>query len=337
MPVLILGAEMRRREFLGALAGAAAWPLAAHAQHGEQSRRVAVLMNYLVNHPEAQARVAAFRARMREAGWIEGRNIQIDFHWGAGGTDHMQAAVATLIGLSPDVIVCSGTDATKSAQLATSSIPIVFANVADPVGTGIVTSLARPGGTTTGFANYEYAIGGKWLEVLHETAPRVNRFAVMQAANNPSFDGFMREIENAATRLRVQVTAAPVRNASDIEHKIEMLAREPNAGLIVLPDGLMISQRDPIVRLVAQHQLPTIYSERVFTSIGGLISYSYDAVAQFGQAASYVDRILKGAKPSELPVQGPTRFELAINRKTAKALGITVPDKLLGTADKVIE
>jgi putative ABC transport system substrate-binding protein len=213
----------------------------------------------------------------------------------------------------------------------------VFANVADPVGTGIVTSLARPGGITTGFANYEYAIGGKWLEVLHETARRVNRFAVMQAANNPSLDGFMREIENAAMRLRVQVAAAPVRNASDIEHKIEMLAREPNAGLIVLPDGLMISQRDLIVRLVAQHQLPTIYSEHVFASIGGLISYSYDAAAQFGQAASYVDRILKGTMPGELPVQGPTRFELAINLKTAKALGITVPDKLLGTADKLIE
>jgi putative tryptophan/tyrosine transport system substrate-binding protein len=328
---------MRRREFLGALGGAAAWPLAAHAQKGERSRRVAVLMNYLVNHPEAQARVAAFRTRMHEAGWIEGRNIQIDFYWGAGGTARMRSAVATLIGLSPHVIVSSGTPATKAVQQASSSIPIVFANVADPVGEGIVTSLARPGGITTGFTNYEYAIGGKWLEVLHETAPKVNRFAVMQAANNPSLDGFMREIENAATRLRVQVTAAPVRNASDIEHKIEVLAREPNAGLIVLPDGLMISQRDLIVRLVAQHQLPTIYSEHVFASIGGLISYSYDAAAQFGQAASYVDRILKGTMPGELPVQGPTRFELAINLKTAKALGITVPDKLLGTADKLIE
>ena len=329
---------MHRRKVIMLIGGAAAaWPLAAHAQQGAQSRRVAVLMNYAVNQPEAQARVAAFRARMGEAGWIEGRNIQIDFHWGAGGTDHMQSAVATLISLSPDVIVSSGTLATKAAQQATSSIPIVFANVADPVGTEIVTSLARPGGITTGFANYEYAIGGKWLEVLHETAPRVNRFAVMQAASNPSLDGFMREIENAATRLQVQVTAAPVRNASEIEHKIEMLARKPNTGLIVLPDGLMISQRDLIVKLAAQRQLPTIYSERIFTSIGGLISYSYDAVAQFGQAASYVDRILKGTMPGELPVQGPTRFELVINLKTAKALGITVPDKLLGTADKLIE
>ena len=329
---------MNRRELITLLGGAVtAWPLAAHAQQGERSRRVSVLMNYLVNHPEAQARVAAFRTRMHEAGWIEGRNIQIDFHWGAGGTDRMQSAVATLIGLSPHVIVSSGTPATKAVQQATSSIPIVFANVADPVGEGIVTSLARPGGITTGFTNYEYAIGGKWLEVLHETAPQVNRFAVMQAANNPSLDGFMGEIGNAATRLRVQVTAAPVRNASDIEHKIEMLARESNAGLIVLPDGLMISQRDLIVKLVAQHQLPTIYSEHVFTSIGGLISYSYDATAQFGQAASYVDRILKGTMPGELPVQGPIRFELAINLKTAKALGITVPDKLLGTADKLIE
>lgn len=329
---------MKRRQFITLLGGtAAAWPLAVLAQQGERSRRVAVLMNYLVNHPEAQARVAAFRARMSEAGWIEGQNIQIDFHWGAGGADHMQSAVATLIGLSPHVIVSSGTPATKAAQQTTSSIPIVFANVADPVGAGIVVSLARPGGNTTGFTNYEYAMGGKWLEVLHETAPRVNRFAVLQAVNNPSLDGFMREIESAAMRLRVQVTAAPVRNTSDVEHEIEMLAREPNAGLIVLPDALMISQRDLIVRLTAQHQLPTIYSERAFTSIGGLISYSYDAIAQFGQAASYVDRILKGTMPGELPVQGPTRFELAINLKTAKALGITVPDKLLGTADKLIE
>ena len=329
---------MKRRQFITILGGtAAAWPLAVLGQQGERSRRVAVLMNYLVNHPEAQARVAAFRARMSEAGWIEGQNIQIDFHWGAGGADHMQSAVATLIGLSPHVIVSSGTPATKAAQQATSSIPIVFANVADPVGAGIVASLARPDGNTTGFTNYEYTMGGKWLEVLHETAPRVNRFAVLQAVNNPSLDGFMREIESAAMRLRVQVTAAPVRNTSDVEHEIEMLAREPNAGLIVLPDALMISQRDLIVRLTAQHQLPTIYSERAFTSIGGLISYSYDAIAQFGQAASYVDRILKGTMPGELPVQGPTRFELAINLKTAKALGITVPDKLLGTADKLIE
>ena len=329
---------MKRRQFITILGGtAAAWPLAVLGQQGERSRRVAVLMNYLVNHPEAQARVAAFRARMSEAGWIEGQNIQIDFHWGAGGADHMQSAVATLIGLSPHVIVSSGTPATKAAQQTTSSIPIVFANVADPVGAGIVVSLARPGGNTTGFTNYEYTMGGKWLEVLHETTPRVNRFAVLQAVNNPSLDGFMREIESAAMRLRVQVTAAPVRNTSDVEHEIEMLAREPNAGLIVLPDALMISQRDLIVRLTAQHQLPTIYSERAFTSIGGLISYSYDAIAQFGQAASYVDRILKGTMPGELPVQGPTRFELAINLKTAKALGITVPDKLLGTADKLIE
>jgi ABC-type uncharacterized transport system substrate-binding protein len=329
---------VKRRQFITLLGGtAAAWPLAVLAQQGERSRRVAVLMNYLVNHPEAQARVAAFRARMSEAGWIEGQNIQIDFHWGAGGADHMQSAVATLIGLSPHVIVSSGTPATKAAQQATSSIPIVFANVADPVGAGIVVSLARPGGNTTGFTNYEYAMGGKWLEVLHETAPRVNRFAVLQAVNNPSLDGFMREIESAAMRLRVQVTAAPVRNTSDVEHEIEMLAREPNAGLIVLPDALITSRRDPIVRLTAQHQLPTIYSERAFTSIGGLISYSYDAIAQFGQAASYVDRILKGTMPGELPVQGPTRFELAINLKTARALGITVPDKLLGTADKLIE
>ena len=329
---------MKRREFIGLVGGAAAaWPIAARAQPDGRVRRVAVLMNYLVNHPEAQARVGAFRMRMRQAGWVEGRNVQIDFHWGAGGADHMQSAVATLIGLSPDVIVSSGTLATKAVQQATSSIPIVFANVADPVGAGIVASLARPGGITTGFANYEYVMSGKWLEILKEIAPRLDRVAVMQAVTNPSLEGFMRESEHAAIRLRVQITAARVRNAADIERSIEMLAREPNNGLVILPDGLMISQRKLIVRLAAQYQLPTVYSERVFASIGGLISYAYDAVAQFGEAASYVDRILKGTKPSELPVQGPTRFELAINLKTAKALGLTVPPTLLARADEVIE
>jgi putative ABC transport system substrate-binding protein len=273
---------------------------------------------------------------MRQAGWVEGQNVQIDFYWGAGGADHMQSAVATLIGLSPDVVVSSGTPATKAVQQATSSIPIVFANVADPVGAGIVASLARPGGITTGFANYEYAMGGKWLEILKEIAPRLDRVAVMQEVTNP-LEGFMREIEHAAIRLRVEITTARVRNAADIERRIEMLAREPNTGLVILPDGLMISQRELIVRLAAQHKLPTIYSERVFASIGGLISYAYDAVAEFADAASYVDRILKGSKPSEFPVQGPTRFELAINLKTTKALGLTVPPTLLARVDKVIE
>ena len=328
---------MRRREFIAALSGAAvAWPLAARAQSG-RVRRVAVLMNYLVHHPEAEARAVAFRAVMHQAGWIEGQNIQIDFHWGGGGPDHMRSAVATLVGLSPDVIVTSGTPATKAAQDATRSIPIVFANVADPVGTGIVSSLAKPGGITTGFANYEYAMGGKWLETLKEIAPGVRRFAVMQAASNPSLAGFMREIESAATRLQVQVTATPVRNEADIESSIELLGRQPNVGLIVLPDGLLVGHRNLIVRLVARNKIPTIYSERVFASIGGLISYAYDAVAQFGQTASYVDRILKGTKPSELPVQGPIRFELAVNLQAAKALGLAIPPLLLARADEVIE
>lgn len=328
---------MRRREFVVVLTGTTAgWPFAALAQLG-RVRRVAILMNYMEHHPEAQARVAVFRALMRRAGWIEGENIHIDFHWGAGGPDHMRSAAATLVALSPDVIVVSGTPATKAAQNVSRSIPIVFANVADPVATGIVASLAKPGGITTGFANYEYAMGGKWLEVLKETAPGLNRFAAMQSANNPSLAGFMREIESAATRLQVKVTAAPVRNEADIESSIELLKREPNAGLIVLPDGLLIGQRDLIVRLTARDKIPAVYSERVFASIGGLVSYAYDAVAEFGQTASYVDRILKGTKPNELPVQGPTRFELAINLKTAKGLGITVPPSLLTRADKVIE
>jgi putative tryptophan/tyrosine transport system substrate-binding protein len=328
---------MRRREFITLLGGtAAAWPMAARAQSG-RVRRVAVLMNYPVHHPEAEARVAAFRALMRQAGWIEGQNIQIDFYSGAGGPDHMRSAVATLVGLSPDVIVSSGTPATKAAQDATRSIPIVFANVADPVGTGIVSSLAKPGGITTGFVNYEYPMGGKWLETLKEIAPGVSRFAVMHAVSNPSFVGFMREIESAATRLQVQITATPVRNEADIESSIELLGRQPNVGLIVLPDGLLIGHRNLIVRLVARNKIPTIYSERVFASIGGLISYAYDAVAQFGQTASYVDRILKGTKPSELPVQQSVRFELVVNLQAAKALGIAVSSALLARADEVIE
>ena len=328
---------MRRRQFITLLGGAAAaWPLAARAQSG-RVRRVAILMNYPAHHPEAEARIAAFRALMRQAGWIEGQNIQFDFYSGAGGPDYMRSAVAALVGLSPDVIVSSGTPATKAAQDATRSIPIVFANVADPVGTGIVSSLAKPGGITTGFVNYEYAMGGKWLETLKEIAPGIRQFAVMQAASNPSFAGLMREIESAATRLQVQVTATPVRNETDIESSIELLGRQPNVGLIVLPDGLLIGHRNLIVRLVARNRIPTIYSERVFASIGGLISYSYDAVAQFGQTASYVDCILKGTKPSELPVQESVRFELTVNLQAAKALGIAVPSPLLARADKVIE
>lgn len=328
---------MRRREFITLLGGtAAAWPMAARAQSG-RVRRVAVLMNYPVHHPESEARIAAFRALMRQDGWIEGENIQIDFHSGAGGPDHMRSAVAALVGLSPDVIVSSGTPATKAARDATRSIPIVFANVADPVGAGIVSSLARPGGITTGFVNYEYPMGGKWLETLKEIASGVSRFAVMYAVSNPSFVGFMREIESAATHLKVQITATPVRNETDIESSIDVLGRQPNVGLIVLPDGLLIGHRNLIVRLVARNKIPTIYSERVFALIGGLISYAYDAVAQFGQTASYVDRILKGTKPSELPVQESVRFELVVNVQAAKALGIAVPFLLLARADEVIE
>jgi len=328
---------MRRREFITLLAcTAAAWPVAARAQSG-RVRHVAVLMNYPEHDPESEERIAAFRAHLRQAGWIEGQNIEIDFHSGAGGSDHMRSAVATLVGMSPDVIVSSGTPATKAAQDGTRSIPIVFANVADPVGEGIVASLAKPGGITTGFVNYEYPMGGKWLETLKEIAPDVSQFAVMYAANNPSFVGFMREIESAATRLQVQITGTPVRNEADIESSIELLGRQPNVGLIVLPDGLLIGHRNLIVRLVDRNKIPTIYSERVFASIGGLISYAYDAVAQFGQTASYVDRILKGTKPSELPVQESVRFKLVVNLQAAKALGIAVPYPLLARADEVIE
>jgi putative ABC transport system substrate-binding protein len=328
---------MRRREFITLLGGtAAAWPMSARAQSG-RVRRVAVLMNYPVHHPESEARVAAFRALMRQAGWIEGQNIQIDFYSGAGGPDHMRSAVATLVGLSPDVIVSSGTPATEAAQDAIRSIPIVFDNVAEPVGTGIVSGLAKPGGITTGFVNYEYPMGGKWLETLKEIVPGVSRFAVMHAVSNPSFAGFMREIESAATRLQVQITATPVRNEADIESSIELLGRQPNVGLIVLPDGLLIEHRNLIIRLVTRNKIPAIYSERVFASIGGLISYAYDAVAQFGQTASYVDRILKGTKPNELPVQESVRFELVVNLQAAKALGIAIPSPLLARADEVIE
>ena len=328
---------MRRREFITALGGtAAALPIAARAQSG-RVRRVAVLMNYPVQHPELEARVAAFRALIRQAGWTEGQNIQIEVYSGAGGPDEMRSAAESLVGLSPDVIVSSGTPATKAAQDATRSIPIVFANVADPVGAGIVSSLAKPGGITTGFANYEYRMAGKWLETLKEIVPGVSRFAVMYAISNPSFVGFMREIESAATRLQVQITTMPVRNEADIESSIELLGRQQNVGLIVLPDGLLIEHRNLIIRLVTRNKIPAIYSERVFASIGGLISYSYDAVAQFGQTASYVDRILKGPKPSELPVQESVRFELVVNLQAAKALGIAVPSPLLARADEVIE
>jgi len=328
---------VKRREFITLLGGAAAaWPMVAHAQQGERNRRVAVLMNYLVNHPEAQARVAAFRARMREAGWIEGRNIQIDFHWGAGGTDHMQAAVATLIGLSPDVIVCSGTDATKATQLATSSIPIVFANVADPVGEGIVTSLARPGGITTGFTNYEYAIGGKWLEVLQETVPKLSTIAVIADLNSSPFPRkLIQYLEPAAQKRGLKLRVIDVRDSRALISAFTQARRQAQAAL-VLGDPLTITHRDEVTKLAASNRLPVMYPFLPFMDSGGLMAYGPDPVVLFRRAAEYVDKILKGARPADLPIEQPTQFRLVVNLKTAKALGLTIPESILLRADEVI-
>jgi putative tryptophan/tyrosine transport system substrate-binding protein len=329
---------VKRREFIALLGGASiASPLAASAQQPKSLRRVGVLMGFVEGQPEAQIRIANFRARLNQLSWLEGRNIQFDYRWAGHEPDRMQTYATELVSIAPDVIVSSGTPPTKALQRTTNNIPIVFANVADPLGTGLVTTLASPGGNITGFTNYEYAIGGKWLELLHEIAPDATRVAVSENPSNASFAGFMREIEAAAQRLRIQVVAAQMRDAAEIESSVNTLATETNAGMLLLPDGTTIGNSDLIVALAAQYRIPAIYSDRVFVTKQGLMSYAYDANAQFGQAAFYVDRILKGTKPSDLPVQAPTKYELIINLKTAKALGLTIPPSLLATADEVIE
>ncbi len=328
-----------RRELLAALGGAAAtWPLAARAQQGERMRRIGVLAAYAENDPEAQARVVAFRQALQGLGWTEGRNIAMEYRWGAGDAGRARTFVAELVSLKPDVILAHGTPALTALYEATRTIPVVFVSVIDPVGAGTVQSLARPGANITGFSTFEPEIGGKWLELLKEIAPGLKRVA---GVSDPAFRGFAgvwRAIEAMAPRFGVQVTSVSFHAPTDdLESAVAAFAREEGGGLIVVPTALNALHRHRIFSVAAQNRLPAIYAFRFYATDGGLMSYGIDTVDLFRRGASYIDRILKGENPGELPVQAPTKFELVINLKTAKSLGLDVPVQLQQLADEVIE
>jgi putative tryptophan/tyrosine transport system substrate-binding protein len=329
---------MKRREFITLLGGAAvAWPLAARAQQGQRMRRIGVLMFQAADDPEAHARNAAFLQGLQEAGWAVGRNMRIDSRWGAGDNDRTRRYAAELVALAPDVILASGSATLGSLQQVTRTVPIVFAAVADAVGGGFVESLARPGGNITGFELFEYSIGGKWLETLKQIAPSVTRVAVIRDATLVSGGGQLGAIQSVAPSFGVQLSPVNLRDAGEIDRTVADFARVPNGGLILTASGLAVVHRDLIITLAARHKLPTIYWDRFYVTAGGLISYGPDSIDTFRRAASYVDRILKGEKPADLPVQVPTKYETAVNLKTAKALGLEIPPMLLARADEVIE
>jgi putative ABC transport system substrate-binding protein len=330
---------MNRRDFITLLGSAlAAWPLAARAQQGERMQRVGVLMAYAESDAEGQAFVAAFREGLQQLGWAEGRNIRIDTRWTTPDVEPIQRFAKELVALQPDVIFSPSTPATASILQQTRTIPIIFANVSDPVGSGFVASFARPGGNVTGFINFEPTIAGKWLELLKEIAPRVARVAFLfNPATATYFEYFLNPFKAAARSFGVEAIAAPVHDRSELESVIAIQAREPNGALIMMPDAFLSVHRAEVTSLAARYRLPAVYSRRFFTELGGLLSYGNDLVDNYRRAATYADRILKGAKPSELPVQAPVKFELVINLKTAKTLGLDVPLHLQQRADEVIE
>jgi putative tryptophan/tyrosine transport system substrate-binding protein len=331
---------MKRREFITLLGGAATWPLAAGAQQPGQVRRVGVLMNGDATETPRQTELAVFVQGLRQLGWTEGQNLRIDVRWAAADVDRMQAFAKELVSLRPDLIVGQTTPVVAALKRETTTIPIVFVGVSDPVGSGFVASLPRPGGNITGFINIESSLSGKWMEMLKDIAPRVTRAALMfNPETAPYFAYYLQPFEAAARSYAVEPIAAPVRTAADIERVVASLGDQPDTGLVVMPDAFMATQRnyDLIISLAARYRVPTIYPYEKMVAAGGLVSYGTDNVDIFRGAATYVDRVLKGAKPADLPVQLPTKFELAVNLKTAKVLGLDVPATLLGRADEVIE
>ena len=327
---------MTRRAFITLLAGAAAWPLAAGAQQPERIRRVGVLMNLTADDPEVPGRVAAFAQGLGELGWTIGRNVRIDYRWGANDPDRGRRYADELIALVPDVILASGSTAVRPLLQVTRT-SIVFVQVTDPVGLGLVASLARPGGNATGFMLYEYGMSGKWLELLKELAPRVARAGVLRDSSSPGGIGQFAAIQAVAPSMGMELSPLDVRDAGEIERVIALFGRSSDGGLIVTGSALAAAHRKLIVALAARHRLPAVYPFRYFATSGGLISYGPDTTDPFRRAAGYVDRILNGEKPGDLPVQAPTKYELVINLKTAKALGLEVPPTLLARADEVIE
>ena len=328
---------MRRREFIAGLAGAAAWPLAGRAQQPERMRRIGVLSALAADDPESMGRIAALLQGLQELGWSVGRNVRIDYRWGASDADRARRSAAELVALVPDIILANGGSIMAPLQQVTRTVPIVFAAVADPVGSGFVASLARPGGNATGFANFEYGISGKWLELLKQLTPAVKRVAVLRDPTVASGSGQLGAIQAVAPGLGVELSPVNLRDVDEIERDVAEFAGKPNGGMIVTAGGAGVRHRDVVVPLAARHRLPAIYANRFFVTGGGLISYGADIAGHYRRAASYVDRILKGEKPADLPVQAPTKYELVINLKTARALGLTVPPSLLARADEVIE
>jgi putative ABC transport system substrate-binding protein len=326
---------IKRREFIAGLGSAAAWPLAARAQQPGRMRRIAVFMNSTADDPRS-IRAAAFVQELQRLGWTEGRNVRFEFRWAGSDTGHYREYATELLALAPDVIVTSGGSVTGTVQQATRAVPIVFSGVVDPVGGGFVTSLARPGGNATGFAATDYSVSGKWLELLKEIAPHMKRAAVLRNATIAG-GGQLGALQAIAPSLRVELTPFNARDPAEIERAITTFGREPNSGLVVTGSAAALTHRDLIVTLTARYGLPAVYPDRSFVSVGGLMSYGPDLVDPFRRAATYVDRILKGESPADLPVQAPTKFALVINLKTAKALNLTIPETLLATADEVIQ
>jgi putative ABC transport system substrate-binding protein len=328
---------VRRREFITLLGGAAAWPLAARAQQGERVRLVGVLMNLGADDVEGQARLSALRHWLQELGWTEGRNIRIEPRWAAGNLSDARRYAAELVDLSPDVVFASAGFAARPLREATRSVPIVFVNVIDPVGSGIVESLAHPGGNATGFTQFDYGMSGKWLELLKEISPGIKRVAVIRDARVDTGIGQLAALQSVAPALGIELRPIGVRDAAEIERAFASLTQGPRSGLIVVGGAVAAVHRDSIVSSATRHRLPAVYPFRYFVSSGGLISYGPDAIDASRRAAGYVDRILKGENPANLPVQMPTKYELVINLPTARALGLEVPPTLLARADEVIE
>ena len=327
---------MRRREFIGLIGGAAAaWPVVARAQQPKAMRRIGVLTGG--SGPDSQARLAVFLQALAQLGWTEGRNVRLEIRQGGGNAENIRKHAAELAALGPDVIVTIGGTATGSILQATRAVPIVFTIVPDPVGSGFVDSLARPGGNATGFLQFEYSLSGKWVELLREIGPELVRAAVLRDATVPAGVGQFAIIQSVAPSLGIEVSPVNVRSAADIERDVTAFARASNSGLIVASSTSALVNRDLIIGLAAKHKLPSVYAQREFVAAGGLMSYAADFSAQFRDAAGYVDRIFKGEKPAELPVQAPTKYQLVVNLKAAKTLGITLPPALLTRADEVIE
>jgi putative tryptophan/tyrosine transport system substrate-binding protein len=328
---------MKRREFIVGLGGAAAWPVVARAQQGDRVRHIGVLATGDKNDPLWKARLSAFTQALADLGWIDGRNVRMDLRWGGGEINRIRALAQELVGLQPDIIVAVTTAATAALQRETRTIPIVFANVAEPVESGFVASLNQPGGNITGFGFLEVSVGGKWLELLSEIAPVLKRAAIMFNPDGYPGSGYNSYFETAARLLKVVLIMAPVHSDVEIETAIVALGREPGGGLVVGADFFTVEHRASIISAAARNNVPAVYGNSFFARDGGLLSYGIDPVDPWRRAVSYVDRILRGAKPGDLPVQFPTKFELVINLKTAKALGLIIPPNLLALADEVIE